>query len=73
MFSTKTLAHAVAQILGLSSMARLEVIKFLRNGTGITEVEANEVIAYALVHSLLVEDPADATQLQGAPRLYRPI
>ena len=69
MFSTKTLANAVAQVLGLSPMARPDVIKFLRHGAGITEVEANEVIVYALDHSLLVEDPADATQLQGAPRL----
>ncbi len=29
-------------------MARLEVIQLLRNGTGMTEEQANEVIAYGL-------------------------
>ena len=63
-----TLAHAVAQILGLSAMARLDVVKVLQNGTGMTEEQANEVIAYGLAHSLLVEDPTDATRLLGTPK-----
>lgn len=66
--STTTLAHALAQVLALGAMARSEVVDFLRNGSGITEQRANEVIIYALAHSLLVEDPTDATRLVGTPR-----
>jgi hypothetical protein len=52
-------------------MARSEVVDFLRNGAGMTEARANEVIAYGLAHSLLVEDPSDATRLLGTPKPSR--
>lgn len=65
---TVALAHAVAQILGLRSMARPEVVRFLQLGSGMTEEQADEVIAYGLANSLLVEDPTDATRLQGTPK-----
>lgn len=63
-----TIAHAVANVIGQCPMARSEVVVFLRNGTGMTEERANEVIAYGLDHSLLVEDPTDATRLHGTPK-----
>jgi hypothetical protein len=69
--STVTLAHAVAQILWLSPMARSEVVDFLRSGAGVTEEHANEVIAYGLAHSLLVEDPTGTTRLRGTPKLSK--
>lgn len=69
--STMTIAHAVAHVIGRNAMARWEVVVFLRKGTGMTEERANEVIAYGLAHSLLVEDPTDAARLQGRPRSSR--
>jgi len=49
-------------------MARSEVIQFIQKSANMTEEQANEVITYGLAHSLLVEDPTDATRLQGKPR-----
>jgi hypothetical protein len=66
-----TIAHAAAHVIGRCPMARSEVVDFLRNGAGMTEARANEVIAYGLAHSLLVEDPTDAARLQGRPRSSR--
>jgi hypothetical protein len=66
--STMTIAHAIAHVIGQSAMTRSKVVDILRNGAGMTEGRANEVIAYGLAHSLLVEDPSDATRLQGTPK-----
>jgi hypothetical protein len=66
--STAALAHAIAQIVGPFPMSRRDVVKVLKNGAGMTVEQADEVIAYGLAQSLLIEDPADPTQFQGAPK-----
>jgi hypothetical protein len=62
------LAQAIAQILGLGAMDRSGVVRLLRDGGGISEEQANEVIAYGLAHALLAVHPTDATQLHGTPK-----